>query len=158
VRLDDSLRQQRLEWIFGFSQVISRKNYKEERYKYGLELVDRMAEESHTYVCPIGCNLAEDSLLSQLLRCKGKLDTFAINCLKEMLSLMAKDEHIARYVYFSAPPTYQVAHYSDWIRPYIEYQKAEVERSSSMAYFKGKHEAIIKCLDYINRFENRFED
>jgi hypothetical protein len=49
---------------------------------------------------------AEESLLAQLLKCKGKLDTFAINCLREMISLMAKDDEIARFVYFSAPPTY----------------------------------------------------
>ena len=100
--------------------------------------------------------MSDDSLLAQLLKCKGKLDTFAINCLKEMLSLMAKEEHIARHIYFSVPPTYQVPHYSDWIRPYIEYQKADVERSSSFAYFKNKHEAILKCLDYLQRFETKF--
>jgi len=54
------------------------------------------------------------------LKCKGKLDTLAVNCLREMLSMMAKDEDIARFVFKSAPPTYQMARYSDWIRPYLE--------------------------------------
>jgi hypothetical protein len=103
IRLNDSLKAQRLEWVFGFSQVIARKQYREERYKYGLEFVDRMNDEANTYICPISCTLSEDPLLAQLLKCKGKLDTFAINCLKEMLSLMAKDEDIARLIYTSAP-------------------------------------------------------
>lgn len=115
-----------------------------------------MAEESHTYVCPISSHGAEEPLLAQLLKCKGKLDSFAINCLKEMLSLMAKEEHIARYIYYSAPHTYQVARYSDWIRLYIEFQKSEVERSNSFGYFKAKYDAILKSLDYINRFELHF--
>jgi hypothetical protein len=54
VLMEDSLKAQRLEWVFGFSQIISRKNYREERYKYGLEFVDRLAEAGYTYVSPIG--------------------------------------------------------------------------------------------------------
>ena len=156
LKLEDSLKEQKLEWIFGFSQIVSRKGYREERYKYGLELVDRISEEAHTYICPIACGLADDSLLAQLLRCKGKLDTFAINCLKEMLSLMAKDETIARFIFKSAPPTYQCARYSDWFRPYLEYQKSEVERTNAYSYFKNKHDALVKSLDYLDRFEKKF--
>lgn len=59
---------------------------------------------------------------------------------------MAKDELIARFVYNTAPPTYQNSRYSDWIRPYLEYQKQEVERANSYAYFKNKHDAILKSL------------
>lgn len=158
VRLQDSLKAQRLEWVFGFSQVIAKKQYREERFKYGLEFVERSADDAHTYICPLACTLAEESLLAQLLKCKGKLDTFAINCLKEMLSLMAKDEDVARYVYSASPPTYQVARYSDWIRPYLEYQKAEVERTNSYAYFKSKHDAIVKSLDYCTRFEKAYQE
>jgi hypothetical protein len=147
VKLDDSLKVQRLEWIFGVSQIVARKGYQQERYKYGLEFVDRIGEECYTYVSPIlGSSSPDDPLLAQLLKCKGKLDTFAINCLKEMLSLMAKDELVARHVYFSAPPTYLCARYTDWIRPYLEYQKADVERANSYSYFKSKHDAILKAL------------
>jgi hypothetical protein len=69
---------------------------------------------------------------------------------------MAKDEDIARYVYNAAPPTYQCSRYSDWIRPYLEYQKSEVERAGSYSYFKGKHDAILKSLNYLERFENKW--
>lgn len=31
-----------------------------------------------------------------------------------------------------------------------------MERSASFAYFKNKHDAILKCLDYLDRFETRF--
>lgn len=106
LKMEDSLKQQRLEWIFGFNQIVIKKNYGEEKYKYGLEFVDKIGDEVHTYVSPVVSGPYEDALFNQLLSCKGRLDTFAINCLKEMLSLMAKDEAIARFVYFSAPPTY----------------------------------------------------
>ncbi len=155
LKMNDSLKEQKLEWVFGFSQIINRKMYREEKYKYGLELVDRINEEAYTYVSPITNAPAEDSLFSQLLKCKGKLDTFAIYCLQEMLSLMAKDEIIARFVYQAAPPTYQAARYSDWIRPYLEFQKQEVERANSYAYFKNKHDAILQSLHYLEKFEER---
>jgi hypothetical protein len=90
-----------------------------------------------------------------LLKCKGKLDTFAINCLKEMLSLMAKDEDIARFVYYSAPPTYQHARYSDWIKPYLEHQKAEIERSNAYSYFKNKHDTILHSLKLLEVYDEK---
>jgi hypothetical protein len=98
----------------------------------------------------------EDPLLAQLLKAKGKMDTFAINCLTELLSLMAKDEDIARFIYRSAPPTYQMARYTDWIRPYLLYQRSEAERTSSYTYYKTKYENILKSIKYLDTFEDNF--
>ncbi len=53
VKMEDSLKQQKLEWIFGISQIVARKGYQQERHKYGLEFVDKIGEESYTYVSPI---------------------------------------------------------------------------------------------------------
>ena len=79
---------------------------------------------------PIIGSSNEEALLAQLIKCKGRLEIFAINCLKEMLSLMSKDIEIARFIYYTAPPSYQYARYSDWIKPYLEGQKSEQERNS----------------------------
>lgn len=155
LKLNDSLKLQKLEWIFGFSQIIAKKGYREEKFKYGLEHVDKINEEANTYISPLMNGPAEESLLAQLLKCKGKLDTFAINCLREMISLMAKDDDIARFVYYSAPPTYQTARYTDWIRPYLEGQKNDIERSNSYSYFKQKHDTIIASLALLEKFEEK---
>lgn len=63
---------------------------------------------------------------------------------------------IARYIYNQAPPTYQVAHFTDWIRAYLEYQKNDMERSNYI-YVKDKYQACIKCLEYLERFENEYQ-
>ena len=68
---------------------------------------------------------------------------------------MAKDDRIARFVYATSPNTYQTARYCDWIRPYLEYQKSEVEKANSYAYFKNKHDAILKSLEYLEKFDER---
>jgi hypothetical protein len=46
---NDTLKTIKLEWIFGFNQIINRKGYREEKYKYGLEHVDRIGDEANTY-------------------------------------------------------------------------------------------------------------
>jgi hypothetical protein len=95
-----------MEWVFGFAQIVTRKEYREINNKFGTEIINKINDESYTYVSPIINSHSEEALLAQLLKCKGRLDTFAVNCLKEMLSLMAKDDLIARYIYRSTPPSY----------------------------------------------------
>jgi len=116
----DELQQIRLEWVFGIRQILTRKDYMEKNYKFGLELVYKINDEAFTYVSPIINSHNEEALLMQLLKCKGRLDTFAVNCLKEMLSLMVKDEAICRFIYNSGPPTFQYSRYTDWILPYLD--------------------------------------
>lgn len=106
VLLEDSLKLQKLEWIFGFGQIIAKKGYREERFKYGLETINNINDESTEYTSPLISGPTDDPLLGLLLKCKGKLDTFAANCLKELLSLMVKDEQIASFIYNAGPPTY----------------------------------------------------
>lgn len=89
----------KLEWIFGVGQLLAKKPYNSEKFKYGLENVDKINEECCHYVSPLINSTNDESLLEELLKFKGKLDTLAVNCLKEMISLMAKDDDIARFVY-----------------------------------------------------------
>ncbi len=61
--MQDSLKALKLEWIFGISQVNNNKNFREERYKYGLDLITRMGDDAYTYICPIIGTISEDPLL-----------------------------------------------------------------------------------------------
>lgn len=73
-----------------------------------------------------------------------------------MLNLMSKDDDIARFVYYTIPPTYQYARYTDWIRIYLENQRQETERSASYNnYFKNKFDSILKSLVYLERYEQK---
>ena len=111
---------------------------------------------------PIASGSSEESLLSQLLKCKGKMDTNCINCLQEMLHLMIKDDVIARFVYNTPPHTYQFARFTDWFRNYLENQRQDTERSQGYnSYFKNKFDSIVKSLGYLERVEEklkRFEE
>ena len=120
-------------------------------------MIDRINEEAYTYMSPLIAGPNEESLFSQLYKCKGKFDTNCIQCLLELLHLMSKDDAIARFVYTTAPPTYQSARFTDWMRPYLETQKSEVEKSnSSNSYFKNKYDATCKSLGYLDKVEAKF--
>jgi 5-methylthioribose kinase len=49
-----------------------------------------------------------------------------------------------------------VAHYADWFRDFLEYQKLESERVNSTGYFKSKLETINKALKHLDHFESEF--
>jgi len=60
---DDSLKRQKLEWVFGIPEVISRRmTYGNQRTKYGLELVDRINEEAMSFSSPILYGSGDEAL------------------------------------------------------------------------------------------------
>jgi hypothetical protein len=71
---NDSLKRQKLEWIFGVPEVVSRKIYGDPRSKYGLELVDRINEESMTFKSPILYGSADEALIAQIIKSNGRFD------------------------------------------------------------------------------------
>ena len=48
-----------------------------------------------------------------------------------------------------------MARYTDWIRPYLESQRADIERSNSYSYFKSKHDTILASLKLLTVFEEK---
>lgn len=61
---NDSLKEKKLEWIFGFSQILAKKGFRESRYKYGLELINDISEQSLTYLSTITEGATNDALLT----------------------------------------------------------------------------------------------
>lgn len=130
------------------------------RCKYGVELVDRINEESVKFSSPIlFAAAADDALLAQIVRCKGRMDLPCISCLKELLSLMRKDEAIARYVYHLPAHSYQGARFTDWFRPYIEEQLHDSKGSASAAqHFKNKCDLLTKAAAHLDALQPLFAE
>jgi hypothetical protein len=75
-----------------------------------------------------------------------------------MLSLMAKDDDISRFVYNTTPPTYQYARFTDWFRVYLENQHTDTERSANYnSFFKNKFISIVKSLTYLTKVEEKIQ-
>lgn len=156
--IDDSLKQQRLEWVLGTPQLVNKRQYRTGVYDLGAELVERINDDAYHYVTGLtasGSTKSEDALLSGLLKGRGRLDTFCCRALKDLLSLCLKDRQICEYVYKCAPPSYQYARYSDWFRGYLEHQQHEMESTnmSTYSYYQPRIQAIKKAFVHLEKFE-----
>jgi hypothetical protein len=69
------------------------------------------------------------------------------------LSLCAKDIEIARFVYNTAPFSYQYSRYSDWFAIFIKTIKEELEKNTTgsmpSSYYAPKIAAINKAHTYM---------
>lgn len=45
IKIDDEFKMQRLEWIMGIPQVVSKSNYRTKQQQYGLEMIDLISDE-----------------------------------------------------------------------------------------------------------------
>ena len=89
------------------SQLVSKSKFRSNnKYEYGLELVERINDDAYTYVSTLMTTTTEDALMTLLLKQRGRMDTFCIKALKDLISLCLKDIEIARYIYRQAPPSY----------------------------------------------------
>lgn len=149
-----------MEWVFGVPEVVSRKVYGDSKSKYGLELVDRINEESMKFSSPILFGAADEALIAQIVKCKGRFDVQCISCLKELLSLMRKDSQIARFVFHLPPAAYQCARFTDWFRPYLEEQLADPSRASAATnqYFRNKYDLLAKAMSHLEALEPTFAE
>lgn len=64
LRLDDDLKTLRLEWVFGFPQIQTKKEYRDDRFRFGFELIQKIDDSSYTFVSPIINAYNEEALLA----------------------------------------------------------------------------------------------
>ena len=74
LKIEDSLKNLRLEWIMGIPQVNSKQNYRTRQMQYGLELAELISDEYIQYksCCVKGIT---DAFLGQLFKAKGRMET-----------------------------------------------------------------------------------
>jgi len=77
--------------------------------------------------------------------------------LKDLLSLCAKDDDIARFIYNTAPPTYQNARFSDWFRGYLQNQMEECNSKnlSTYSYYANRIPVLKKALAHLEVYEEK---
>lgn len=49
LKVDDSLKQLKLEWILGLPQIKNKKQWNTQNFQYGIELVDKINDEAYTF-------------------------------------------------------------------------------------------------------------
>lgn len=91
----------------------------------------------------------DDALLSALWKCKGREDGFTLACLQSLVGLLAADEVIAEYFSELPAPSYKLARYTDWIRPYLKRQLEDANKFSATE----KAEKIVKISSLFEKYE-----
>ena len=62
--IDDEFKIARLEWSLGVPQIVNKKQFRKNTYQYGLELVDKINDEAHTFNTSLNTGTSEDALLT----------------------------------------------------------------------------------------------
>jgi len=149
LRIDDSLKQVRMEWIFGIPQVVSKSQFRTKQMQYGVELVEMVADEYYMFKSGYvkGVN---DAFLGQLYKAKGRMDTQCVIGLKALLEMCLEDVAVAQYVFRQPSPSMQFARYTDWFFPYAESLRQstlnQIMNSTTMLEY---HKNRLESLDQI---------
>lgn len=129
-KIDDSLKQSRLEWIFGIAQVNSKPDYRTRLQKYGIEQLVQASDDY--YLFKSACvKLVQDGFLGSLFKDKGRIDQTCVTGLAALVQIMAEDENVARYVFDQPSPSIQYARYTDWFFSYAEDQYNAIRPTST---------------------------
>jgi len=51
LRIDDDLKKDRIEWIFGVPQILTKPNFRTKIQQYGIELLDLISDEYCQFKC-----------------------------------------------------------------------------------------------------------
>lgn len=62
--IDDDFKTARLEWSLGVPQIVNKKQFRKNNYQYGLELIDKINDEAHTFNTTLTTGTSEDALLT----------------------------------------------------------------------------------------------
>lgn len=143
IKLNDSLKAKRIEWLLGFPQVTGRKGYNEELYRFGVEVINQVNEDYRVYPSPLNTKTNEEVILSI---CRKNAESLAVQTTKFLIELMDEDEDVLRYVFKMPPPSYQFHRYTDWIAPFLTRQKLTIEKDGIPTYYQGRYKNACEAL------------
>lgn len=114
--LNDSLKKKRIEWLLGVPQMTGRKGYNEEKYRFGVEIINLVNDDVRTYPSPLNSKINEEVLLSV---CRKQAESLSVVALTFLVEIMHEDAAVLEYVHSMPAPNYQFHRYSDWIHPFL---------------------------------------
>jgi hypothetical protein len=127
LRIDDEFKRHRLEWMLGVGEPRTNKTYGSRKHQMQAQIIDRASDEANEYKSALITSMADDSILTKLLSCRGRQDHVAILALKDLIKLAAADDVIARYLFNQPPASLANARFTDWFIPYLGHQREELD-------------------------------
>ena len=112
-----------------------------------------MNDEAYGFKSALLHDSTDDALLHLLWRYKGRMDTYTVSCLFSLVNLIAADEVVAEYFAELPGPTYCLARYTDWIKPYLYEQLADARKGYAGSLSASKEEVVVKTLSLYDKYE-----
>lgn len=119
------------------------------------ECITQINDEAHTYSSALLGYTQSDAFLTKILMCQGKMDTFCLKGLKDLIKLCVKDRQIARYIYNCPGQTLQWHKFIDWFEGYLNYQAAEMAKivHTTYSYKQHRDDALSKTFKVLPEFK-----
>jgi hypothetical protein len=117
--------------VFGIAQLKTDSQYRSNKFRFGQETIMRINDPCFNYVTPLATSINNPSLVCLLERIRQQInrtDEFVLKAIRDMCSLMIRDEQIAQFLYNVPPPNWMYARYVDWFGPYLEEIREENEK------------------------------
>lgn len=127
LKTQDDQKMQRMEWFLGFPQVNSRLAYNDDKFKFGVEIINTVNEDVFTFPSPLNTKPNENVILGI---CRKTQESTAALGLNFLLGLMAEDEDILDYVFNCPSPNYQYSRYTDWIKDFLDNLLSNIEKDN----------------------------
>jgi hypothetical protein len=121
--------------------------------KVGVKVLHSLSDECYSFRSALLADSTDDSLLHLLWRYKGRLDTYAVNCLWSLLNLICQDDCVADYFASLPGPTYCLARYTDWFLPYLEKQLIDARKGYAGTFSSQKEEIVVKCMSLYEKYD-----
>lgn len=154
--IDDDFKNQRTEWILGYSSLNTSNAMPNKVNKFGLSQAHYLSNDIYTYLTPLNEKKQysqNNSLLQILWRYANKMDNYIVYALSSFLQIVVLDEHLMRYLISINPPTYQYARYIDWITPYLLNEQTKNMKQNYNKLLQTKKASLISlglsCMEKI---------
>ena len=129
----------RLEYILGYGFLMHARNI-DGNFIYGKTLQDVRTNQDEVYqiVSNLDARTSSDGLIQLLWNYHKRFENRALGCISNLMNLVIADEGIAEYVSRLPSYDYNMARFTDFIRPYLLEKSADNEKYKSATGYKEK--------------------
>ncbi len=150
--VEDSLQQQRIEWLLGVPQPETRSHL---AAAYGLAATSSVDDDVVAYISPLKVSPRESPLLSQIWRHRNQYEYFTSQCLHGLLELVKRSGPVYEYVRHAPGPTYQYGRYLDWVGGFLDSYADIVSRFIDTQSRKEKEDLIAELRVMLSAINDR---
>lgn len=121
-------------------------------FLYGKQLQDARANQDEVFlvVSNLDSRTSTDGLIQLLWSYHKRFENRALACIQNILNLVVADESIADFMSKLPSYDYNMARFTDFIRPYLIERMTENEKYQAATGYKEKQEQLTKITSALD--------